>query len=397
MMGKDRPILYLAVGETLVWAALLYVFPAMIVRWEEAFGWSKTELTGAITLAIFMSALASPIAGRLIDHGLGAAMMAGSALAGGVCLVALSMVTTLVQFYVVWAIIGILLAGCLYDPCFALITRARGAEAKRGIILITLVAGFASTISFPAIHVLADDYGWRTAVQVFAGVVVFVAVPLMWLGASGVEKTGTHPDRAASLSLAGRNAFLGRAVFWFLAVGFGFAAILHGVTLQHLLPILDDREISTDVAVMAASFIGPMQVAGRLAMIAAEKHVSIHGVTIACYGLMCGSVVLLLAAGSVPELLVAFVIFYGGAYGTLSIIRPLVARELLGGGNFGAKSGALSLIYLCGSASAAYLGSLIWGLGGYDLVLQTLLVLGVAGLILYLLARRRSSAVTDHG
>ena len=156
-MSKDRPILYLAIGEILVWAAFLYVFPAMIVRWEEAFGWSKTELTGAITLAIFMSALASPIAGRIIDLGKGAFLMAGSTLAGGLSLVALSMVTTLVQFYIVWAVIGVLLAGCLYDPCFALVTRARGADAKRGIILITLVAGFASTISFPAIHVLADE------------------------------------------------------------------------------------------------------------------------------------------------------------------------------------------------------------------------------------------------
>ena len=237
--------------------------------------------------------------------------------------------------------------------------------------------------------------GWRTAVQIFAAVAVVIAAPCMWLGANGVERAGAHIDQAGQSAISGRHAFIGTSVFWLLAIGFALAAILHGVTLQHLLPILDDRQVSKDVAVMAASFIGPMQVAGRLAMMAAERHVSIHGVTIACFAFMCGSVVLLLGAGSVPELLVGFVILYGGAYGTLSIIRPLVARELLGGANFGAKSGALSLIYLIGSASAAYLGSLIWGVGGYDLVLQTLLVFGVIGLALYLVARRQSSAVAD--
>ena len=308
-MIKDRSIFFLAIGQTLVWATLFYVFPAMLVRWEQALGWSKAELTGAITLAVFMSALASPLAGRFIDAGKGAVMMAGSAFLGGFCLIALSMVTQLWQFYLVWACIGVLLAGCLYEPCFALVTRARGGNAKRGIILITLVAGFASTISFPAVHVLAENLGWRTAMQVFAAATIVVATPFMWAGASRVEKAGTpevgHDDDHA----VRRHAFLNQPQFWFLAVGFSLAAILHGVTLHHLLPILDDRGVSVDVAVMAASFIGPMQVAGRLAMMAAERHVSNHAVAMACFALMCGSVLLLMAAGSVPQLLVGFVIF----------------------------------------------------------------------------------------
>jgi hypothetical protein len=85
-------------------------------------------------------------------------------------------------------------------------------------------------------------------------------------------------------------------------------------------------------------------------------------------------------------LLIAFVILFGGSYGVVSIVRPGIARSLLGERQFGAKSGALALVYLMGAASAPFLGSLVWGLGGYRLVLPGLVVLAGIGLLLYNLA-----------
>ena len=81
-MLKDRPIVLLALGETLIWAAIFYVFPALLLRWEQGLGWSKADITGAITLAILMSAFTAPLAGRLIDRGHGAVMMGLSAFVG---------------------------------------------------------------------------------------------------------------------------------------------------------------------------------------------------------------------------------------------------------------------------------------------------------------------------
>jgi predicted MFS family arabinose efflux permease len=164
--------------------------------------------------------------------------------------------------------------------------------------------------------------------------------------------------------------------------------VVQGATLHHLLPILSERELHPDVAVMAISFIGPMQVAGRLTMIAAERRVSIHGIAIACFVLIALSIAMLIGAGVTPALLIAFVILFGGAYGVVSIIRPVIARNLLGERQFGAKSGGLALVYLTGSASAPFLGALVWSSGGYDLVLPGLIVLAVSGMGLYVLAHR---------
>ncbi len=103
---------------------------------------------------------------------------------------------------------------------------------------------------------------------------------------------------------------------------------------------------------------------------------------------MAVSILLLIGAAATPMLLIGFVIFFGGAYGMVSIIRPVIARELLGERQFGAKSGALALVYLAGSASAPFLGSLGWSWGGYRMVLPGLTLIVILGLCLYLAAQR---------
>ncbi len=130
---KDRPVLLLAIAQLLIWACIYYSFPALLLHWEQSLGWSRANLTAAITLAVFISACFSPVYGRLIDSGRGAVMMAGASLLGGACMILLALVEQLWQFYLLWGIIGMCMAGSMYEPCFALITRARGADARRAI------------------------------------------------------------------------------------------------------------------------------------------------------------------------------------------------------------------------------------------------------------------------
>lgn len=394
-MIKDRSILFLAVAQTLVWAGFYYLFPALLLRWEQSLGWSKIDLTAAITLAIFVSAMMAPVAGRLIDAGRGALMMTVSSVLGGLCLFWLSLASSRIEFYLIWGLLGAIMAGCLYEPCFALITRAKGEKAKQSIILVTLVAGFASTLCYPSIYALSEAFGWRIALQVFAAVIILVATPLMWLGAHPLEQAGKTAAKAHSDSLPEQRSFLKRPAFWLLALGFTLLAIVHGVTIHHMFPILADRGVNADTAVMAASFIGPMQVAGRLAMMAAERHVSFSRITASCFIFVSIAILLLVATSKTPALLVGFVILFGSAHGVVSIVRPVIAREILGGNNFGAKFGAMALLYLVGSASAPYFGSLIWGIGGYDLVLFVLVGLALIGMALYIAAHRVSALLSQ--
>ena len=83
------------------------------------------------------------------------------------------------------------------------------------------------------------------------------------------------------------------------------------MVLSHLLPIMVDRGINSDDAVLAASMMGPMQVAGRLAMMTAKKHVSIFGIALGYSVSVTIAAACLLGAQGGTALVVVFVILHG--------------------------------------------------------------------------------------
>lgn len=385
-----------AVAETIVWAALFYSFPALLLEWERSLGWSKTELSGAFTLALSVSAILAPVAGRLIDRGRGRLVFTGSASLGAVMLALMSAVTQLWHFYLVWTLIGVAMAGALYEACFAMLTKVMGGRARQAITLVTLVAGFAGTVSFPGTHALLAFMEWRAAVLVLAGVVLCVAVPLIWIGCHAAG-TGSVSLPAASRGSAATLGAMRRLTFWLLAVAFGMIALDHGLLLTHLLPLLDERGVGPETAVLAASMIGPMQVAGRLAMMAAERHVSTLAIAVACYVAMGSAAMALMGSAGVPSLLAMFVILHGAGYGVTSIIRPIVIAELLGRLNFGLVAGLLAVPFLAATAASPTAAAVIWRAGGYDLVIWVAVGASVVGLAALLMAVRGSRPESGAG
>jgi MFS family permease len=382
----------LAIAQTIVWAGLFYSFPALILRWETDFGWAKAELTGAVTLSIALSAVFSPLAGRLIDRGFGPQVLAGGALAGGLCVGLVGLVQSLWQFYALWCLIGIATAFCLYDACFAVVVRAAGSEARRPITLITLVAGLAGTLAFPVAHGMAEAFGWRSSCLAFALLVCLIGLPLMWQGARALEAAAARQAAQAPKVEGRASSFLRRPAFWLLAVAFALLGLNHSAILNHLLPLLNERGIPQGMAVFAAAMIGPMQVLGRLAMMAVERHVSNRGITVACFLSVSLATVSLMTASLVPIMLVPFVILQGSGHGVTSIMKPLVIGDILGRANFGAISGSQAMILKLTMAVAPFVGAILWEIGSYDLVLVTMLAAALAGLLLFLLAWRARGA-----
>ena len=77
---------------------------------------------------------------------------------------------------------GVAMAGTLYPPAFAALTRWGGARRVRALTTLTLVAGLASTVFAPLASVLDDALGWRQAYLVLLAGLVLVTVPLHWWG-----------------------------------------------------------------------------------------------------------------------------------------------------------------------------------------------------------------------
>ena len=322
---NHRSIWYLAIAETLVWAGMFYSFPALILQWENDLGWSKTEISATFTTALIVSALTAPLAGRLIDLGYGRTLLTASAFFGGLAVASLSWVESYWTFFGLWLVIGFMMAGCLYEPCFAFVTRTRGMEAKKSITMITLVAGFAGSVSFPTANIVAEGYGWRGSTATFAFLIIAVAVPLFVLGTRSEQpvsdsKPSPKPKKEANLSL---RQILSGPVFWLLAMSFTSISVGHGLLINHLLPLLAERSIPSAMAITAASLIGPMQVVGRVVMIFAERHVSMYTVCATTFISMLLGIGALIYAGARQELVFLFVILHGAGYGVTSITRHI--------------------------------------------------------------------------
>src|SRR3546814_13706767 len=104
------------------------------------------------------------------------------------------------------------MALCLYEPCFAFLTRTRGGDARRAITRITLIAGLAGTVSFPTANLLAELFGWRAATSGFAAAILLLAVPLFAYGPRPVpfaEAAGGNAAGAESGGEVGRASFRG--------------------------------------------------------------------------------------------------------------------------------------------------------------------------------------------
>lgn len=390
-----RITLPLALAETIVWAAYYYAFPAFLLIWERDLGWSKTELSGAFTSALLMSAALAPVVGRLIDRGFARETFAGSALVAAALLAVLSTVTELLQFYLVWIGLGAAMAGSLYEACFAVVTRTLGSAARRGITVIALVAGFAGTIAFPSAHLLSAWLGWRMTLLMFSAAVALVAVPLILVACSAGERHRAGDAPEASLALRQALIVISNLAFWRFALLFAAVAINHGLILTHLLPILAERGVNEGMAVLAAALIGPMQVMGRIAMMTLGRDAASTTIFTACLASTMLAATLLFGAGLSPILLIGFVALQGAGYGVTSIVRPVIVAERFGRGNFGTVTGLLAIAFIGGTAASPTIAAVIWTIGGYGAVIGLALFASLLGLLI-LIGSGLSAGTTRH-
>src|SRR5438067_6859660 len=161
-------------------------------------GWSRGDMTGAFSLALLLAGLAAIPVGRWLDrHGPRLAMSIGSVVAS-VLVLAWSQVSSLPQLYLIWAAIGLAMSTTLYDPAFATAARWFDRRRTQAITVITLMAGFASTIFIPLAGWLVEAQGWRQSLITLAAVLAIGTIaPHVLLLRRAPQDLGLHADGSA--------------------------------------------------------------------------------------------------------------------------------------------------------------------------------------------------------
>mgnify|MGYP005855415487 FL=1 len=384
-----RAVLSLAVAQLVSWGTLYYAFALFIGPLEREQGWSRTEITGALTAGLLASALASPLAGRTIDRIGGRLPMACGSIAASLLLLAWAAVDRLATFYLVWIGLGTAMAFVLYDAVFALLARTLAGGYRRAVTLVTLVAGFASTVFLPLAHLLIEQLGWRGALVGLAALnlaipgTVHLLVPRRLAPGPGSAARGSAARSAADPAPV-RRAARGRA-FWGILIAVVANAALFSAVTFHLVPLLSERGVALATIVAVAALIGPAQVAARLGLLALERWLSLAAAALLAATLPVGGTIVLALVGPRSPLLWIFPLLYGAGNGMMTIVRAAAIADLLGRSSFGAINGAIALPALIGTAVAPVAAAKLWHLlGDYDGVLAALLALAVtsvAGLL----------------
>jgi len=385
-------VLVLGITETVSWGVVYYAFSVFVTPTSAELGWSRAEIAGAFSVALVVSGISGLFVGRwLDDHGPRLLMSLGSVAAAGL-IVAWSQARDLASFYVVWALIGVVMAMVLYGPALATVTVWFRRRRARALTALTLMAGLASTIFIPLAAWLVAVQGRQQALLTLALILAAVTIvphavflrrrPAdigLLVDGDPVDVPSPHPPE---LSASLREA-LAQPTFKWVALAFALYALGVGVPV-HLVAYLGDHGYSLGFAAAATGAIGAAQVFGRIFFAPLEGRLAPRTLSLLIY---TGQPLALLVLLVVPNVVgvVLFVVLFGAARGMETLVRSTLTAGLYGPARFASIYAAITLFTtLTQALSPVGLGIVYDSVGSYAPGLWALVALsGVAAIAVY--------------
>lgn len=400
--GQLGVVLRLGTAQTLAWASSYYLPALLAAPLAAELGLPVTHVFGAFTLALVISALIGPRAGRAIDRHGGRAVLRVTNGLFAIGLGALGLAQTEWQVWAAWAVIGLAMGSGLYDAAFAALVRLYPVSARNAITGITLIAGFASTVGWPLTQWGIGTLGWRGTCLGWATLHLVIGLPLHSLLPRGRVETApplqaaAPSDASPSAPRSASHATAGNGVAVVLAAVFAIAWFTSTAMAAHLPLLLQAQGLSASAALGVAMLVGPAQVAGRLLEFGFLRRAHpLLSSRFATAGHPIG-VALLALGGPLGGWL--FAVMHGMGNGILTIAKGTLPLVVFGAAGYGERQGWLMAParvsqafapVLFGLAMAHWGGHALWLTAGLGLLALALL----QGLALRMAHDRRSASV----
>lgn len=339
---------------------------------------------GGLSLWLLVGALAGPALGRWQDRiGARLVMSVGSVLQViGLGMLALS--KGLASYYAAWCVLGIAAPLALYSAAFTALTQVDAARARRSISTLTFFGGFASTLFWPLTSTLAAHMEWRSVLLIYAALNGLVALPIHALMLGAAQGSAQKPEDAGETVPPGLPYDAQNIAFLLFAGMLTLQALVFYAVTTLIFPMLGSLGYAGPMAVLVASFIGPSQVAGRIADMLAASRLS------ALTTGLISTVLLPLAFAALSTLPpglgagAAFAIFYGVSNGLLTIARGGVTLAIFGSHGYGERINKVMVPQNIFGAVAPVLGGMVVDQLGAGALVPLLLALSLASCALML-------------
>ena len=392
--------------------AFSLLFPPII----DEFGWERGVTAGAFSFGFLVSAVLTPTLGRMMDRaGPRAVMELGVGLMGAGLL--LAPLTS--EPWHLYLTLGVLVGGgsvCLGYTGQSLFLPYWFVR-RRGLAMGLAFAGVGvgSIAMLPALQLLIERTGWRTACLAMGMLILVVLAPINLLLRKQPQDVGLQPDGdPAPASVSAQQASnvvdaawaaidwtLGRAMrtarFWWIALGY-FCGLYAWYAVQvHQTKYLVEIGFSSIVAAWALGFVSLAGIPGQIALGHLSDRIGREWVwAVGCLGFAVCYVALILLQQSPTMPLLYLMIAAQGAlgYGLTSVIGAVVA-EIFQGKHYGSIFGTLMLAAIAGGAVGPWVtGTLHDALGSYTLAFWIGVGLsGLSALAIWRAAPRKVRAV----
>jgi MFS family permease len=320
----------------------------LIVPLEDAFGWSRSQISLAISVNILLYGLTAPFAAALMEK-----FTVRKVVMTALATVSIGAFTTIFmtapwQLVLLWGVVVGVGTGSM-ALVFAATIASRWFLHRRGLVTgaLTAAAATGQLIFLPALSSIAMDHGWKS-VSITIAVAAAAVIPLIWWGLNehpsdiGAKPYGAPDDWQAPERLQGnaaRNAIdaLKKSAkykdFWLLFGTFFICGLTtNGLIGTHFIPAAHDHGMGEVVAASLLALIGIFDVIGTLGSGYLTDRVDPRKLLFFYYGFRGLSLMLLpsILFSTVHPSTLIFVIFYGLDW--VSTVPPTIAlcRTVLG-------------------------------------------------------------------
>lgn len=369
VLGQRRVVWALALLSTVGYGSLYYAQPLLAVAFEHTCGWSRTQTSLAFTLALLVAAFLAPAVGRRLDLGHGRPWLVGGALLGSGAFVLLALTSSFLLFMVGWLLTGVAMTMTFYEAVFTVLgQQVAGAARSRATLVVTLLAGLASTLFVPLTTALLGWGGLRlaltglSALLLLAGLLIWRILPA---GGQAQLRPATTP-------------FVPDKTFYRLAVAFTLSRVVTvGVGLQ-LAPLLLASGKTPAAAALLTGLMGLAALPGRMIFLPLLGRWGARTLTGWLLGLLGTGALLLHLTASLLSV-AGGIILFGLASGALTLARTELLALLYPPELFGTVNGLLARpVNLSQAITPFCMGLLFTASGGYGLSLS--LMAGLAAL-----------------
>ncbi len=320
--------------------------------------WGRGELAVALLVGSVVSAIASPVAGTVIDRIGAKKVMAIGAAVVGISIIIESRITELWHLYVLFGCIGLGLMCSTIIPCSLLISN--WFISRRGAAMSAAFVGtsFGGMVMSPVANWIILNYGWRTAFVASGSTILIVVIPLILfvirthpveMGLKPYQQGKSEDASADEVRGVGVKDAFSLKVFWQIAAIMLILSVAYGGLGNHCVAYLTDLGHSPTRAAFAWSLVMGAMVLGKIAFgPLADRWGAKVAMAISCV-LFSISIGFLIFASPYWVVLV-FASIYGFACGAPLVINPLLTGDYLGVKNFATLYGILNIMGTIGGA-----------------------------------------------